>query len=89
MDFFERYLGISPDGGDGSAEVLFLVVLFAIIALIAWQLLGLPNIKDDAHVPFVRLEPHDAPHETTHGVQLGLIVTIMACAAILGGYYLL
>jgi hypothetical protein len=52
-------------------------------------LAGLPNIKDDAHVPFVRLEPHDAPDEATHGVQLGLIVTIMACAAILGGYYLL
>ena len=89
MDFVERYLGISPDGGDGSAEVLFLVALFAIIALIAWRLLGLPNVKDDAHVPFVRLEPRDATDERTHGVQLGLIVTIMACAAILGGHYLL
>jgi hypothetical protein len=38
VDFFERYLGISPDGGDGSAEVLFLFALFAIIALIAWRL---------------------------------------------------
>jgi hypothetical protein len=53
VDFFERYLGISPDGGDGSAELLFLVVLFAIIALIAWRLLGLPNVKDDAHASVV------------------------------------
>jgi hypothetical protein len=56
VDFFERYLGISPDGGDGSAELLFLVVLFAIIALIAWRLLGLPNVKDDAHAPSQRRE---------------------------------
>jgi hypothetical protein len=89
VDFFERYLGISPDGGDGSAEVLFLVVLFAIIALIAWRLLGLRKLKDDTHAPFVRLGPHDAADERTYGVQLGLIVTILACAAFLGGYYLL
>jgi hypothetical protein len=89
VDFFERYLGISPDGGDGSAEVLFLVVLFAIIALIAWRLLGLRKVKEDMHAPFVRLGPHDATDERTHGVQLGLIVTILACVAILGGYYLL
>ena len=100
MDFFERCLGISPDGGDGSAEVLFLVVLFAIIALIAWRLLGLPNVKDDAHAPLVRLESdahaplvrlesNDATDERTRGVQFGLIVTILGCAVILGGYYLL
>lgn len=89
MDFFERYLGISPDGGDGSAEVLFLFALFAIIALIAWRLLGLPNVKDDTHAPLARLESNDATEKGTQGVQLGLIVTILACAVILGGYYLL
>jgi hypothetical protein len=89
VNFFERYLGISSDGGDGSAEVLFLVTLFAIIALIAWRLLGLPNVKDDAHAPLVRLESNDGTYERTQGVQLGLIVTILACAVILGGYYLL
>jgi hypothetical protein len=89
VDFFERYLGISPDGGDGSSEVLFLVVLFAIIALIAWRLLGLPNVKDDAHAPFLRLESNEVTDQGTQGVQLGLIVTILGCAVILGGYYLL
>jgi hypothetical protein len=89
VEFFERYLGISPDGGDGSSEVLFLVVLFAIIALISWRLLGLPNAGDDAHAPFVRLESNDVTDERTQGVQFGLIVTILGCAVILGGYYLL
>ena len=89
MDFFERYLGISPDGGDGSAEVLFLVTLFTIIALIAWRLLGLPNVKDDGPAPLARLELNDATEKGTQGVQLGLVVTILACAVILGGYYLL
>jgi hypothetical protein len=31
MDFFERYLGFSGGRGDGSLEVLFLVVLSMII----------------------------------------------------------
>ncbi len=29
MDFFERLLGASPDGGDGSLEAAFLLVLLA------------------------------------------------------------
>ena len=82
MDFFERYLGISPDGGDGSAEVLFLVTLFTIIALIAWRLLGLPNVKDDAHARLVRLESNDSTDERTQGVQLGLIATIHSPASL-------
>jgi hypothetical protein len=63
VDFFERSLGISPDGGDGSAELLFLVVLFAIIALIAWRLLGLPNVKDDASAASQALPAY---HELGH-----------------------
>jgi len=31
MDFVERYLGFSPDGGDGSMEALIAVVLVIII----------------------------------------------------------
>jgi len=27
MDFIERYFGFSPDGGDGSTEILILVAL--------------------------------------------------------------
>jgi hypothetical protein len=30
-DFIERHLGFSPDGGDGSTEILVLVVLFMIV----------------------------------------------------------
>jgi hypothetical protein len=34
----ERYLNISPDGGDGSMEILFLVALVAIVVLGASRL---------------------------------------------------
>jgi hypothetical protein len=35
MDFIERLTGLSPDGGDGSTEVLFFIaiVVFALILL--------------------------------------------------------
>lgn len=34
MDFIESWFGISPDGGDGSLEALYLVALLAVIAAI-------------------------------------------------------
>jgi hypothetical protein len=34
MDWIERWFGISPDGGDGSTEMLYLVAIGAIVALI-------------------------------------------------------
>jgi hypothetical protein len=34
MDFIERLFGISPDGGDGSTELLYFGVLIAIAAII-------------------------------------------------------
>lgn len=34
MDFIERIFGISPDGGDGSTEALYIVVALAIVALL-------------------------------------------------------
>lgn len=34
MDLIERLFGISPDGGDGSTEMLYIVAVVAIIALI-------------------------------------------------------
>jgi len=37
MDFIERYLGFSPDHGDKSFEVLFLIALVAIITVLAWR----------------------------------------------------
>jgi hypothetical protein len=38
MQFIERHLGFSPDGGDGSMEVLVAIVLVAIISLGALRL---------------------------------------------------
>ena len=37
MHFIERHLGFSPDGGDGSMEVLFITVLVMIITLVAFR----------------------------------------------------
>jgi LPXTG-motif cell wall-anchored protein len=34
MDFFERWFGVSPDGGDGSLEILWIGVI--IVALVAF-----------------------------------------------------
>ena len=31
MDFIERYLGFSPDGGDGSFEAMLLLVLATVV----------------------------------------------------------
>jgi hypothetical protein len=36
MDFIERWLGISPDGGDGSLEVFYLVAFVAVLAAIVF-----------------------------------------------------
>jgi hypothetical protein len=37
MDFIERWLGISPDGGDGSLEALYLFVLLAIVSAVMFR----------------------------------------------------
>jgi hypothetical protein len=34
MDWIERWFGISPDGGDGSTEALYVISIGAIVALI-------------------------------------------------------
>jgi hypothetical protein len=34
MDFIERWFGMSPDGGDGSTEALYLGVIVLILALV-------------------------------------------------------
>lgn len=41
MDFIERLFGLSPDGGDGSTEVMLLgvVVLLAVVAAWRWRYL--------------------------------------------------
>jgi hypothetical protein len=36
VDFIERLLGFAPDNGDGSVEILWLVVLALLFATIAY-----------------------------------------------------
>ena len=38
MQFIERHLGFSPDGGDGSTEIMVVVVLVALVVLGATRL---------------------------------------------------
>ena len=40
MDFIERMFGISPDGGDGSTELMLLTVLVLIAAALTWRWLS-------------------------------------------------
>jgi len=37
VEFIERWFGIAPDGGDGSIEIMFVVMFIWIIA-VAWRL---------------------------------------------------
>jgi hypothetical protein len=34
MDFIERWFGFSPDGGDGSTELLYMVVIAFVLAVV-------------------------------------------------------
>ena len=36
MDFIERLFGVSPDGGDGSTELIYLAAIAIIIAGLAY-----------------------------------------------------
>lgn len=37
MDWIERLLGLSPDGGDGSTEMLWLLALVIVVLAAAWR----------------------------------------------------
>jgi hypothetical protein len=37
MDFIERWLHVSPDGGDGTLEIAYLVVSMALILAIGFR----------------------------------------------------
>jgi hypothetical protein len=37
MDFFERWFGVSPDGGDGSLEALWIVVIVVALAAVVFR----------------------------------------------------
>jgi hypothetical protein len=37
MDFVERIFGISPDGGDGTTELMYFACFVAIVAALSWR----------------------------------------------------
>ena len=37
MDFIEQLFGISPDGGDGSTELMYVAMLVFIVLLATWR----------------------------------------------------
>ena len=39
MDFIERLLGVSPDGGDGLTELLYIAALLLILVLFRWRVI--------------------------------------------------
>jgi len=41
MDFIERWFGISPDGGDGSTELLYIIALLVLCAAAGYLYLRL------------------------------------------------
>jgi len=51
MDFIERIFGVSPDGGDGSLERLYLVAIAAAIVMVCcwirYRANKLKRIKSD------------------------------------------
>jgi hypothetical protein len=46
MDFIERMFGISPDGGDGSTELIWIAVLVLIAVLVTWRWLSRRSPQD-------------------------------------------
>jgi hypothetical protein len=44
MDFIERLFGISPDGGDGSTEVLVIGAIVLAIAALTWRWLHVKGL---------------------------------------------
>jgi hypothetical protein len=40
MDFIERLFGISPDGGDGSTELMIIGVFVLIAVAVTWRWLS-------------------------------------------------
>ena len=52
MDFIERLFGVSPDGGDGSTEVLWLAALA--IAIAAWVFFRVRRGKTRARARRIR-----------------------------------
>jgi hypothetical protein len=37
MDWIEQLLGLSPDGGDGSTELMYLIAFLVTVIAFAWR----------------------------------------------------
>jgi hypothetical protein len=37
MDFIERWFGVSPEGGDGSTELMYLVVFVVVVVVLLYR----------------------------------------------------
>jgi len=37
MDFIERWFGVSPDGGDGSLELLWIAAIVVVVAAVVFR----------------------------------------------------
>ncbi|MDM9622980.1 MULTISPECIES: hypothetical protein [unclassified Rhizobium] len=37
MDFIEQWFGISPDGGDGTIELLFFAIVMVLLTVVVWR----------------------------------------------------
>jgi hypothetical protein len=37
MDFIERWFGVSPDGGDGTLELLYIAAGLAVFGAVVWR----------------------------------------------------
>ncbi|MGB6348731.1 MAG: hypothetical protein WBG10_01765 [Pseudolabrys sp.] len=46
MDFFERYFNFSPDGGDGTIELLVIIAVVLVVAAIATSIWQRPPRQD-------------------------------------------
>ena len=73
MDFFEQWFGISPDGGTGSLELLYLAVIVAIILIVVFTIIGVLAAIAEARKNL----PHVAPANPAEsllmpGSQIGL-----------------
>lgn len=47
MDFIERYLGLSPDGGDGTLEYAMMLLLSVLIGVAGMSFAVFRKPKDD------------------------------------------
>ena len=45
MDFIERLFGISPDGGDGSTELMIIGVFVLIAVALTWRRLSRRSLR--------------------------------------------